>query len=250
VLLLHGGFGSGAQIETASRLLEVADANRFIVTSPDGVAGPGGVRTWNGGGCCGYAAATGVDDVGFMGALLDRLEAGLCIDRRRVYTAGMSNGAIMSHRLGCDLAARVRAVGSVAGAMMARPCAPVRPVPVMEIHGTGDLNIPYDGGTGCGAAGVPFRSVVSTIDGWLVRDACKGRTRTLLQQGDGTCVNPSNCSAGTDVALCTIPNGGHQWPGGNPPAIGGLPGCPFGYQSQTFSASQVLWQFFRQHPAR
>src|SRR5262249_14955868 len=157
---------------SASRLLAVADASGFVVASPDGVSSPLGIRTWNGGGCCGYAVAAGIDDVGFTSALLDRLEANLCLDRRRVYAARMSNGAIMSQRLACDLAARVRAVGSVAGAMMASPCAPVRPVPVIEIHGTGDLNVPYNGGMGCGAAGVAFPSVASTIGGWVARDAC------------------------------------------------------------------------------
>jgi len=248
VLLLHGGFGSGAQVESSSRLLEVADANGFIVVSPDGVAGAAGVRTWNGGGCCGAAVTSGVDDVGFINALLDRLEAKLCLDRRRSYAAGMSNGAIMSHRLACDLAGRIRAVGSVAGGMMADPCAPVRPVPVIEIHGTGDLHVPYAGGIGCGAAGVPFPSVDETISGWRARDACSGAASALLVQGDGTCLRQGKCAGATDVALCTIPNGGHQWPGGKPPAISGLPGCGFSYQSQTFSASQVLWQFFSQHP--
>jgi polyhydroxybutyrate depolymerase len=247
-LLLHGGFGSGAQIEASSRLLEVADANGFIVVSPDGVAGPGGVRTWNGGGCCGFAVSSGVDDVGFIGAVLDRLEGNLCVDRRRVYAAGMSNGAILSHRLACDLAGRIRAVGSVSGAMMADPCTPARPVPVMEIHGEEDLNIPYTGGMGCGAAGVPFPSVSDTLAAWVARDGCHGLVSTLPPQGDGICELPGTCTAGTDVELCTIPNGGHQWPGGTPPLIGGLPGCDFGYQSQTFSASQVLWEFFRQHP--
>lgn len=194
VLLLHGGFGSGAQIESSSRILEVADANGFIVVSPDGVAGPGGVRTWNGGGCCGYAVTNNIDDVGFMSALVDRLEANLCLDRRRTYAAGMSNGAIMSHRLACDLAGRIRAVGSVSGAMMADPCAPVRPLPVIEIHGTGDLNVPYDGGMGCGAAGVPFPSVDETVSGWRARDGCSGAASALLEQGDSG-LSPSRVSA-------------------------------------------------------
>lgn len=250
LVLLHGGFGSGQQIESSSRILEVADANGFLVVSPDGVAGSGGVRTWNASGCCGYAAANGVDDVGFISSLLDRLQANVCVDRRRIYAAGMSNGAMLSHRLGCDLAGRIRAVGSVAGAQMTDPCSPARPVAMIEIHGTGDLNVPYDGGMGCGPSAVAYPSVEETIAGWLERDGCSGVSSVLLEQGDGTCLREGKCAGATDVALCTIPNGGHHWPGGDPPAVTGFSGCPFGYQSETFSASQVLWQFFSQHPPR
>ncbi len=74
VFLLHGGFGSGAQVEESSRLIPIADGAGFVLVSPDGVAGPFGVRTWNAGDCCGYSVDTGVDDVGFMRALLDELQ--------------------------------------------------------------------------------------------------------------------------------------------------------------------------------
>jgi polyhydroxybutyrate depolymerase len=250
VFLLHGGFGSGAQVENSSRLLEVADDQGFVVVSPDGVAGSQNIRTWNAGGCCGFAASSGVDDVGFIAAMLDQLEATLCLDRRRVYAAGMSNGAMLSDRLACDLADRIRAIGAVAGSHTADPCTPARPVPVLHIHGTGDQNVPYAGGFGCGLAGVPFASMPDTIAGWTARDGCSGRSTTALTQGDGTCVKQGPCAGASDVELCTIPNGGHHWPGGLPPVISGIGNCPFGYQSQSFSASVVLWDFFRQHPPR
>jgi polyhydroxybutyrate depolymerase len=250
VFLLHGGFGSGAQVEASANLTPVAEANGFIAVSPDGVLSPGNIRTWNGGGCCGYAQAAAIDDVGFAAAMLDHLESVLCVDRRRVYATGMSNGGIMSHRLACDLAPRIRAVAPVAGTMMASTCSPTRPVPVLSIHGTADLNVPYGGGTGCGAAGVAFTSVSQTVTGWLSRNACGPASVPGFSQGDGACLRKGKCPGAADVVQCDIPNGGHQWPGGDPPLIAGLPGCPFGYQSQTFSASEAVWDFFRQHPPR
>ena len=151
------------------------------------------------------AAATAVtndiDDVGFMAPLLDRLEANLCVDRRRAYAAGMSNGAIMSHRLACDLAGRIRAVGSVSGAMMADPCTPVRPRAGDGDPRHGDLNIPYDGGMGCGAAGVPFPSVDGDGLG-LARARCvHGATSTLLVQGDGSACGQGRAPAGRRCAV-------------------------------------------------
>jgi len=251
VLNLHGGFGSGAQQESSSRILDVAVAEGFIAVSPDGVPDPTfGIRTWNGGGCCGYAAATQIDDVGFVRALLDRLEANACIDRRRVYAQGMSNGAILGHRLACELADRIRAVGPVAGTNMAPACAPTRPVPVRHVHGSADAFVPYEGGAGCGPGGVAYPSVPATMEGWRLRSGCATDTRTTLVQGDGACTAFRKCAAGVDVERCVVADGGHNWPGGEPPALPGIGGCSFGAQSQTFLASRALWEFFAAHPRR
>lgn len=244
VLLLHGGFGSGAQIETASRMLPVAASAGFVVVSPDGTAGTNGIRTWNAGGCCGASAANNVDDVGFISALLDHLESSLCIDRRRVFASGMSNGAMLSHRLACDLGDRVAAVAPVSGTDMTSSCAPARPVPIHEVHGTLDANVPFDGGMGCGAANVNFQSVPATIEAWKQRGDCRDTATSTTQIGNATCSLYGDCAPGARVGICVVDGGGHQWPGGEPPAVAGLPGCAFGEQSQSYSASQEAWNFF------
>lgn len=251
VLNFHGGFGSGAQQEASSRITELAGSAGFIAVSPDGVPDPTyGIRTWNGGGCCGYAMNSNVDDVGFVRALIDHLEATLCIDRRRVYAQGMSNGAILSHRLGCELADRIRAIGPVAGTNMTAPCEPTRPVPVREIHGSADAFVPYAGGLGCGPGGIAYASVPNTLDGWRVRAACRTATGRSVARGDAVCTGFGGCAAGVDVDQCIVANGGHAWPGGTAPVVPGIGSCLFGYQSQTFSASEQLWSFFAAHPTR
>jgi polyhydroxybutyrate depolymerase len=251
VLNFHGGFGSGAQQESFSKIVDVATAEGFIAVSPDGVPDPTfGIRTWNGGGCCGYAVAAQSDDVGFVRALVDRLEANACIDRRRVYAQGMSNGAILSHRLACELADRIRAIGPVAGTNMTTSCSPTRPVPVRHVHGSADAFVPYDGGSGCGPGGVSYPSVSSTMGGWRLRGGCTDDTLTTLIQGDGTCTGFKKCAGGLDVERCVVANGGHNWPGGAPPALPGIGSCSFGQQSQTFLATRALWEFFAAHPPR
>lgn len=250
VLLFHGGFGTAAQVEASSRLLEVADQQGFIVVSADGIASPGGIRTWNAGGCCGFAVTTNVDDVGFVRAMIDHVQNAACVDRRRVYAAGMSNGAMFADRLACDLADRIRAIASVSGSDMTASCAPARPMPVLHIHGSDDSNVPFYGGFGCGPAGVPYTSIPRTISARAERNGCSAATLPALVDGDATCTTKSRCSLGSDVELCVVEGGGHQWPGGLPPAGAGFPSCPFGYQSQNFSASEHLWDFFASHPSR
>lgn len=244
MLMFHGGFGSGEQLQQqSSRMDEVAESEGFITVYPDGI--DAFARSWNAGDCCGNAMSENIDDVGFVNDLLNHLQASVCMDTRRVYASGMSNGSMMSHRLACDLSTRITAIGPVAGQIMDSSCAPDRPVPVMHIHGTDDMNALWDGGIGCGFAQVPFTSVPNTIEGWRLRNGCSTQTENWLTQGDGTCTRYTGCNDDASVILCTIEGGGHSWPGGV--QRDSLIDCEGqGHQSTTFPASEIIWQFVSQ----
>ncbi|MEA3446040.1 MAG: PHB depolymerase family esterase, partial [Bacteroidota bacterium] len=143
VLALHGGFGSAPNLENQSGLSTKADQENFIVVYPEGIVGNFGIRTWNAGGCCGYAVDNNIDDVGFIDQLLDTLIAGLSIDTSRIYVTGMSNGGFMAYRLACELSHRIAAIAPVA-ATMSFDCLPVNPVSIIHFHSYLDENIPYD----------------------------------------------------------------------------------------------------------
>jgi polyhydroxybutyrate depolymerase len=243
VLMFHGGGGSGRQFELNSAGMDpIADREDFITVYPDGL---GALKTWNGGGCCGYAVENQVDDVGFVVALLDQLERQLCVDRRRVFATGMSNGAVLSHRLACELADRLAAVAPVSGTDMTSRCTPSRAIPLLQIHGTADGHVPFRGGQGCGPTNVSFTSVPETISRWRTRNGCGEGSSVTFTQGEGSCTSYAGCRA--DVTLCSIEGGGHNWPGGEPPAD--LVPCPGnGFQSASFVASEVIWRFFAAHP--
>lgn len=243
VFVFHGGGGSGEQIELrSSGMNEVADREGFIAVYADGT---GAIRTWNAGGCCGGAVRDDVDDVGFVRALLDHLEAELCTDPARVYATGMSNGAMLSHRLACELSDRFAAVAPVAGVEMAPACPTNGRVAVMQVHGSSDGHVPWEGGVGCGPSAVAFTSVPETMSRWRMRNGCEETSSPLVMEGDGTCVQYDGCDA--DVALCTIEGGGHSWPGGAPNRD--VADCPAdGAQSTTFRASEQIWTFFEAHP--
>src|SRR5438270_78276 len=96
VVMLHGGFGNGAQAERAYGWDQLADTSKFVVAYPDGVN-----RAWNvnGGGCCGKPGQEGIDDVAFITAAVGDIGKNVNIDAFRVYATGMSNGGIMSYTL-------------------------------------------------------------------------------------------------------------------------------------------------------
>lgn len=208
---------------------DVADDEGFIVVHAEGVG-----RTWNGGVCCGEAAMDNVDDVGFVSAMIDELDAALCVDDRRVFATGMSNGGFLSHRLACELSDRIAAIAPVAGVLGIAQCAPSRAVPVFHFHGNDDNIVGYDGIRG-------YLSVADSMEGWVDRNGCGQASNVYFMQDDVTCEAWTGCNAGAEVRLCTIDGGGHTWPGGTP-----LPGL--GRTTNTIDASSLMWDFFEAHP--
>ncbi|HET6611635.1 MAG TPA: PHB depolymerase family esterase [Kofleriaceae bacterium] len=227
VLNFHGFTSNAAQQELLTLMPIKADDAGFITVAADGVG-----ASWNAGACCGQAVVEDIDDVGFVTAMLDELEASLCIDPARVYATGFSNGGFLSHRLACELSTRIAAVAPVSGVLGIDTCAPSRPVPVLQFHGTADPVVPYGGNPVLG-----FESVATTIGGWVERNGCDATAEVYYENGDVTCERYSGCDAGATVALCTIDGGVHTWPGGTlPPA------------TTNISATDAMWDFFIAHP--
>jgi polyhydroxybutyrate depolymerase len=198
-----------------------SDAHGFIALYPDGYE-----SSWNAGLCCGAAADEGIDDVGFLEAVLDHASARLCVDRARVYATGMSNGGYMSHRLGCEAADVFAAVAPVAGGMGIATCSPSRPVPVVAYHGTEDPLVSYDMGR-------------SAVLGWVSRNGCSADP-VRTDHGDSFCETWGGCDGGVEVVLCTLDPMGHCWPGGSDvlclPALGAY--------NDDIDANEHMWTFF------
>ncbi len=141
VVMLHGGFGNGAQAERSYHWDAEADNGHFLVAYPDGLN-----RAWNAGTCCGEPGRLNTDDVGFISAMVGAIEREIPVDRERIYVTGMSNGAMMALRLGCQ-SDTFAAIAPVAGTLLT-DCSAARPASVLQIHGTADDRVPYHGGPG------------------------------------------------------------------------------------------------------
>ncbi len=237
VVMLHGGFGSGAQAEAAYGWDAEADAGRFLVAYPDGIG-----RAWNtGGGCCGQSARTGVDDVAFLTRLV--ADAGGDVDPARVYATGISNGGIMAYRLAC--ATWLFAAIGPDSATQLGDCPNPAPVSVIHIHGTADENIPYDGHPGRGVARIDGPPIPDVVARWREIDRCPPPATSTSGQ---VTTSTAQCPDGRTVELVTITGAGHQWPGatGTRPA-GRVPGID--PPSPALDATHEIWRFFAAHPA-
>jgi polyhydroxybutyrate depolymerase len=247
VVVLHGGGGSGEIIERQTHLSAVADRAGFVAVYPDGTAAVSDriLLTWNAGTCCGYARDHGVDDVKFIGALLDALAGQFHTDPARVYVTGFSNGAMMAYRLACELSGRITAIAPVSGALNVDDCRPARPLPVLILHGTADRNVPYDGGPPVdppfpGAGSWTNRSQPETVAFWTRYDGCAS---TPTESRDGAVVRATYapCAPGLDVTVYRIEGGGHAWPGGTKGRNAA------DEPASRPDASAVIWDFFAQH---
>lgn len=247
VMVWHGGGGYPASVARQSGMNKLADEHGFLVVYP---AGSGVFKTklltFNAGACCGYASRRNVDDVAYALALLDDLAKDYAIDRKRVYSTGMSNGAMMSYRLACELGDRIAAIGPVSGVLGVTCSKPGRPVPVIHFHGKADQNSPYLGGRGAhSVSGVDFQSALETVRIFVERNGCPEQPTSTRTRGKATELRYSPCRDNAEVVFWSIEDGGHTWPDGD--WASRLEGRVVGPINRDISASDIMWQFFRKH---
>jgi polyhydroxybutyrate depolymerase len=229
VLNLHGSGMTGADQAGLTGYNAIADQYGFVVAYPDGID-----LSWADGRGASVPDRQGIDDVGFLTALIARLSTEYAIPPGRVFVTGMSAGAFMANRLACDRADLVAAVAPVAGTLGSGvPCAPSRPVSVLQIHGTGDPVVPFNGGGMVGRGGPSdVVSAPALAQRWSALDGCPGPpVDGPPAPGEVQRAIVVGCAGGTVVELVRIDGGGHVWPAG--PAI---------------SASHASAQFFATRP--
>jgi polyhydroxybutyrate depolymerase len=222
IIVLHGSPIDAAGFEDVIHFQAEASTAGFIAVYPDGCH-----EDWD--------QSHGSYDVDFVSKMLDRLESQLPIDRSRVYVTGASAGAFMAYRLACDLANRFAAVASVTGSMWWDDCQPARPLSILEMHGTGDTSVPYEGGRAAGGYhGVSMLPVMTVIQRWLTLDGCVGNP-VLNQTGITKTSIWKSCRGGAVVRLDTIIGGHHTWFGST---FDPVPGEP--------DSNTVIWAFLKQ----
>jgi polyhydroxybutyrate depolymerase len=197
---MHGYTSNKDQQELVSGFSSLAEDEGFLVVRPQGFQ-----NSWNGGDfCCGAAQNEGLDDVGLMKAIVTEVSETLCVDPKRVYATGISNGGALSHRIACEAADIFAAVAPVAYPLDFDPfstCQPSRPIAVMHSHGTNDLIVPYNGSGAMPATPESFAY-------WGQVNGCTGNPVETYTKGNSHCDTYQSCGAGVEVTLCTV-NGGH-----------------------------------------
>jgi polyhydroxybutyrate depolymerase len=226
VIGFHGFNSNAAEHEQVTRMSDKADAAGFIAVYPEGLGNP---QDWRLG-----SLAERRPDVTFIRDLIEHVRGRLNIDPQRIYVSGMSNGAIMSYHLVCDLADVFAAFAPVAGGYPSfGDCLPSRAIPAVVLHGTADVDLPIEGRP---PLLIPVRDWAAS---WAKHNGCAQEPEITFQQGDVLGETWSACRDGADVVLYTIAGHGHIWPGGAISAPN---------TTRDINATDVIWEFFAAHP--
>ena len=247
VVALHGRGGDGSGFAYQLDLNRVARENAFIAVYPDGIE-----NEWS------YAQDTPewigpeTDDVGFLAALVDALAEDLSIDRQRVYAAGFSNGGFMAQRLACEVPDQYAAFAVISAGFypgLDQWCATSAPVPILFIHGTADVVVPWTGTVqGSYVLSMP---VEDTVAYWAEHDGCSPDevTHETLDSVEPDAVTSviyfhiGGCDDDAEVVLYAVEGGGHNLPG----VRGRLTASVAGNVTMDLHAGEAIWAFFEPH---
>lgn len=218
VLLLHGYGANGPSQEAYMQFTPLADEIGFIYAYPSGTLDNNNARFWNAtDACCNFFGST-VDDSGYLLELIDAIKAILTVDEDRVHLIGHSNGGFMSYRMACDHPDVIASIASLAGASWKDPsdCLPSSPVHVLQIHGTADNVVLYNGGTFVN----PYPGAVESVEQWATFGGCSLVADTSaapldldagIAGAESTVTRyESGCNSGGSSELWTIQGGSHS----------------------------------------
>lgn len=243
VIVLHGGGGNATNAEMMSGFTRLVEREGLVAVYPNG-SGRLGERllTWNARHCCGYAMDQRVDEVAFIDAMLDALAREFPVDLQRVYISGMSNGAMMTHRLAAELRHRPAAIAPVVGAVFGDEGPPASAVSAIIFNGLKDRAVPAAGGLGSGVGrrawdGVPPAPNDAQGEYWRRAGGCEPTAR--VTDGSRVISKAWTCPGEIAVELHQIKDGAHAWPGGRAGRERG--DAP----SDAIDATAVMWEFFR-----
>jgi polyhydroxybutyrate depolymerase len=210
VIDFHPLGGSGSSWKNSSGFGALADREGFIMVWPNGVG-----NSWNVGRCCPPAMDQDVDDVAFVRAIVEQLQIDACIDGKRVYATGCSNGGGMSYKVACETADIIAAVAPVDFDCVVGPsndpscggCAPARPISATQFRATNDVAVAYEGGPAPIPRGMNFPGAEANFADWAEINECTGSPEMLA--GHPACQTYTTCAAGAQTTLCTAEGGTH-----------------------------------------
>jgi polyhydroxybutyrate depolymerase len=228
LIVLHGYTVSGPETDAYFDLGEIAAQRGFFYAYPNGTLDSDGNRFWNATDACCDFYRSGVDDVAYLADVIGEIRASFAIDPKRIALIGHSNGGFMSYAMACAHADQIAAMVSLAGATFVAPtdCAPSVPVAVLQIHGTADDTVAFDGGTirgiSPGGAGVDYPGAEASVATWATYNGCA--TASVVDEhvdvdaeldsggspAEASVTRWTGCRPGGAAELWTIPSGGHS----------------------------------------
>jgi polyhydroxybutyrate depolymerase len=223
VIDFHPLGGTGSRQASSNGWKSKADSVGIIMVYPNSYNSN---NSWNAGMCCQDAQQNKIDDVAFTREIVKQLGTIACIEPKRIYATGCSNGGGMTYKVACDAADIIAAAAPVDfrcvyGGSTSSPscegCKPSRPISITHFDNTGDTSlVPYAGGMtsfpadcppGASCTGMGFPSAQANFTTWQAIDSCTGAATAMT--GHSTCQTNSSCGGGAQVSMCVQQGGSH-----------------------------------------
>lgn len=251
VIFLHGGLGNIVSAQNFTNFNAVSEENGFLMLYPQGgfESTPNRFVWADGRGL--PPDMLGIDDVGFINALIEKLKMEFNINDRKVYLCGFSNGSFLAQRIAFEGNDQFAAIGIIGGTMnesLFNTGNPERAIPMIYIFGTTDPLVPFNGGFVSGNTNLePVIGIENAVEFWVQNNNCQ----TELPQVELPNINLNDNSSVTlfeyidgiddsEVRFYQVNNGGHTWPGVP------TPNETLGVVNLDIQASEELWEFFNQ----
>ena len=237
LFMLHG-FGSNMNIILSySKMNDLADKNGFMVCYPQGSTLWTGKTHWNA-----NLEMSNVNDIEFLSFLALKIQEEYKTSLDNIFISGMSNGGFMSYTLGCEKSDIFKGVASITGTMSGydwRNCSPSSRIPILQISGTSDNIVPWDGtmNPAYGWGGAPH--ILEVMGFWSDLNACSEEevfNFPDVDKSDYSTVSLTKKKGGrfnNEVWFYKVSGGGHDWPGV--------------WGNKDINASDEIWKFFKQH---
>ena len=177
LILLHGYTVDGNQMEKWLKLWPASEAHGFLYAYPTGSIDIRGKPYWNATDfCCDFGGAN-PDHIGYLVALIKAISDKYSVDPNRVYLVGYSNGGFMCHRMACERPDLLASIIAIAGLTWYDPdmCPAAEPVHVLQVHGTKDKTVLFEGGLGAWgeSKGSRYPGAVETVEQWASHNGCQ-----------------------------------------------------------------------------
>ena len=237
VFVLHGFGSSSLNIMSYSQMNLIAEENGFMVCYPQGSILPTGQSHWNA-----NLEMSSVDDIGFLSNLAKEVQTIYQINPKNIFVSGMSNGGFMSYTLACEKSDVFKAIASITGTMSGKDwenCNPSFDIPVMQISGTNDRTVPWDGtmSTAYGWGGAPH--IKQVVEFWADQNQCDVDQKInfpdidVSDKSTVSLLKKKGSLKNNQVWFYTVDGGGHDWPGS--------------WGNKDISATKEIWKFFSHH---
>lgn len=262
VFVLHGGGGEGLDVAVLGRhplsvFRTVADREGFVVVYPGGLPSNDAQRLVGWVDCrADNNVASNADDLGFLAALVERVRGEYGLTASRMFMTGGSNGAQMTHAFAFRHTELVGAVATGAGSLPVTPLpgrcttGPSRPLPILILHGSGDTQMPWNGGCVADIGGACNRgrviSALDTRDRWLAINGLGNVPPTTVvidsSTADAGPANRFDYAGPTPVQWWRLDGAGHTAPSRT---VLTAPNSTTGTQNRDVEFAEVVWAFFK-----